>query len=341
MKKYFFSVIFILICACSETKVVVTDPLPSWNEGPIKQRVLQFVRDITLKGGIKYVSPEDRIATFDNDGTLWSEVPLVEVEFTKERLRSLLKKNPSLASRRPYKGLETKGKGALPDLTPKDIMEIMAVTHGGMSEEQFAEDVKSFFKNSISPRFNVAYQKLTYQPMVELVRYLQSQDFKVFICSGGDTSFMRVVASEIYGIPPENIIGSFFNDKTIEKNGKLSILRTSKLGLLNDKAGKPVGILRHIGRRPIFAAGNVRSGGDIEHLRYSSEGRLPSLQLMVNHDDAERESAYAEKDGASLKAAKNFNWQVVSMKNDWKRIFSEEISGPGPNRISKRDSVNP
>ncbi|WP_413577589.1 HAD family hydrolase [Bdellovibrio sp. HCB290] len=304
------------------------DPLPSWNEGELKKSIIQFVNDVT-KDGPKFVKPEDRIATFDNDGTLWSEVPTVEVEFTKVRLKDVLARNPALKNKEPYKTLLRDGKSALPHMTQKQILDIMAVTHSGMSEPDFTKEVKEFFQSALHPKLNVPYTQTAYQPMLELLSYLRENDFKLFICSGGDISFMRVVGTDMYGIPSQNIIGSFFVDRAREIDGKLVVMRTSALGMMNDKDGKPVSIVRHIGKRPILSVGNERSGGDIDHLRYSRESTGPNMQIMINHDDAEREAAYVEKDGASLAAAKKFGFKVLSMKNDWKQIF------PGKQPIAK------
>lgn len=306
--------------------VFAADPLPSWNDGEVKKSILQFVSDVTSRESPRFVSPDDRIATFDNDGTLWSEVPTVEVEFTKLRLREVLEKNPKLKKQEPYKSLLARGKAAVPSLTQKQILDIMARTHSGMTEAEFSRQVKDFFSTTKHPKLQVPYTETTYKPMLELLSFLKSNGFKIFICSGGDTAFMRVVANDIYNIPSENVIGSFFVDKTIEQDGKLVVMRTPTLAMINDGPNKPVGIMRQIGKRPIFSAGNERTGGDIAHLRFSSEGSLPSLQLMINHDDADREAAYAEKDRASLLAAAKYHWQVVSIKKDWKQIFSTSPS---------------
>jgi hypothetical protein len=316
--------IYVLCLLIASAAWAKEDPLPSWREGQNKQSILKFVSEVTTEKGLGYVKPEDRIATFDNDGTLWSEVPTVEVEFAKVRLHDVLAKNPSLKQTEPYKSLLAKGKAAVPLLTQKQILDIMARTLSGMTEDEFTKEAREFYSKARHPKLNLPYSQTGYQPMIELMAYLRENNFKVFISSGGDISFMRIVANEMYNVPSENVIGSFFTDKTIEQNGKLIIQRTAQLGMMNDKEGKPVGIQRHIGKRPIFSAGNVRSGGDVEHLRYSSEGPGTTLQLMINHDDAEREAAYAEKDGRSLDAAKKYNWKVISMKNDWKDIFTKQ-----------------
>lgn len=299
-----------------------TDPLPSWSDGENKQAIIKFVTDITQEKGPRYVKPEDRIATFDNDGTLWSEVPTVEVEFTKVRLEDVLKNNPDLKKKEPYKSLISKGKAAIPTFSQRQTLDIMARTHSGMSEEEFDRQVRQFFALAKHPKLNVPYTQTTYKPMLELLAYLRKNSFKTFISSGGDIAFMRAVANDIYDIPPENTIGSFFIDKTVETNGRLDVVRTSTLGMMNDKENKPVGIVRHIGKRPIFSAGNVRNGGDIDHLRFSSEGPSPSLQLMINHDDATREAEYKEAGDISLNAAKKYGWKIISIKNDWRQVFA-------------------
>jgi hypothetical protein len=316
--------IYLLCLLMASTTWAKEDPLPSWHEGPTKQSILKFVSDVTTEKGSGFVKPEDRIATFDNDGTLWSEVPTVEVEFAKVRLAEVLQKDPSLKQIEPYKSLLAKGKAAVPLLTQKQILDILARTLSGMTEADFAKESREFYTKARHPKLNLPYSQTGYQPMIELMAYLRENNFKVFISSGGDTSFMRVVATEMYNVPSENIIGSYFTDKAVEQDGKLVIQRTSQLGMMNDKEGKPVGILRHIGKRPIFSAGNVRSGGDVEHLRYSSEGPGVTLQIMNNHDDAEREAAYEEKDGKSLAAAKKYGWKVISIKNDWKDVFMKQ-----------------
>lgn len=315
----------IIIYLISQPLFAKEGPLPSWNEGENKQAIIKFVEQITNHRNSEYVEPEDRIATFDNDGTLWSEVPTVEVEFTKMKLKELLKKNPKLAQKEPYKSLLTHRKSPT-QLNQKEIMEIFAETHAGMDENEFAQNVKKFFQDTKHPKLDIPYTQTAYKPMLELLLYLKKNKFEIFICSGGDTSFMRVIATEVYGIPTQNIIGTNLVDKTVEKNGKLVVVRTEKLELLNDKDGKPVGINRQIGKRPIFAAGNVRSGGDIDHLRYSQEGDRHSMQIMINHDDFKREAAYGEKDNQSLNMSKKYGWKIISIKNDWKEIFSKQLT---------------
>ncbi len=319
-----FALLAFALVFSSSTHAAGTDPLPSWQDGNLKKSIIEFVSEVTMKAGSRFVPPEDRIATFDNDGTLWSEVPTIEVEFTKNRLQEALKKNPNLKKQEPYLSL-LKGT-PVTQLTQKQILEIVALTHTGMSEEEFSSEVREFFRTALHPKLQVPYTQTVYQPMLELLAYLRANDFTLFISSGGEISFMREVATTIYGVPSQNIIGSYFVDKLEEKNGRLVAVRTSALGLINDKENKPIGILRHIGKRPIFSVGNERSGGDIAHLRFSRESALPNFQIMINHDDEVREAAYSEKDNASLAAAKKFGFKVLSIKNDWKQVFPSQKS---------------
>jgi hypothetical protein len=315
-----------LVCSSA---LAATDPLPSWNDGANKAAIIEFVNAVSTDKDSKFVAPENRIATFDNDGTLWSEVPTVEVEFTKMRLQEVLQKNPALRSREPYASLLKDPKAALPNLTQKQILDIMATTHADLTEDEFAEKTKEFFSKAVHPKLRVPYTQTAYKPMLELLDLLRAKGFQVFISSGGDTSFMRVITESMYGITPENVIGSNFKNEAIERNGKLVIHRTAKFESINDKAEKPVGIYRRIGKRPILSVGNERNGGDVEHLRFTSEGSGPSLSILINHDDADREAAYNEKDSASLTAAKKYKWQVISMKKDWKQVFNTEARRVG------------
>jgi hypothetical protein len=192
------------------------------------------------------------------------------------------------------------------------------------TQEEFDTEARHFFETGIHPTFNIPYTQLAYQPMRELITYLQKNDFQTWICSGGGIDFVRLISESMYGISPQQVIGSSLKKQFIEKEGQFVLWRTDKLNSFNDKAEKPVNIDLHIGQRPILAAGNVRNGGDIAILSYSQGGNQNSLQLLINHDDAEREFAYAEADNASLKAAQKNDWQVISMKKDWKRIFADQ-----------------
>jgi len=305
----------------------VVYPLPSWDDGETKSEIIQFVKDITKEDGPKYVRPEERIATFDNDGTLMCEQPMVQFVYIMYRIKQLAPDHPEWKGDKPFEAalegdmdylLNAFFKGG------KEIFQLLNASHTGMSLADFNQVVKNFFKSERHPKYGVPYTELTYQPMLELLEYLRSNGFKTYICSGGGIDFMRVIAGNTYGVVPENIIGSSGRNVFREVNGKWQLMKTSDHFFKDDKEGKPEGIDLHVGRIPIFAGGNVRNGGDIAMLTYCQMNTLPSFQLLVNHDDDVREFAYAEKDNASLNEAKAGGWHVVSMKNDWKKIFSFE-----------------
>lgn len=297
------------------------DPLPSWNDGGPKKAIIAFVTAVSKSGSPQFVRPEDRIATFDNDGTLWPEQPVVEVDFMLQRVAAMAVRNPDLKTTPPYDAILAQGGAALATLKPADLTKVFTETHSGMTEDDFATQVREFFYSARHPTFGVPYAKTVYQPMLELMTYLRANGFKVYLCSGGDIGFMRVFAQELYGIPPENVIGTFMQDQVIENGGRLRLVRQPKIGGFATREGKVSAIARHIGKRPIFVAGNVGNGDDVFMARYSGEGLRPSLQILVNHDDDARELAYGDKDQISLDWAKSYGWQLVSMKSDWKRIF--------------------
>jgi len=313
--------------ASSVSSTRQADPLGSWNDGPTKAAILQFVQDVTKEGGPKFVPPEQRIATFDNDGTLWCEQPAVQFEFAIHRIKAMAGDHPEWKELEPYKSvLAGDSQFLVDDLINggHEFLKVMETSHAGMSVEEFDRHVRDFFATAKHPKLKVAYTQLAYAPMVELLAYLRANDFKTYICSGGGIDFMRVISEETYGIVPENVIGSNGRNVFKQVDGKWQLIKTAEHLNINDKSEKPVGIDLHIGRKPIFAGGNVRSGGDIGMLTYCHSNTLPSFQLLVNHDDDEREYAYAEKDNASLKQAKAQGWNVVNIKSDWKTIFSND-----------------
>lgn len=301
-----------------------SDPLPSWNSGTVKTAIIEFVNSTTTLGSPDYLSPENRIATFDNDGTLWAEKPLIQGMFVLESLKVLVKTNPSLREKQPFKAALDGDLAYIKQVGEKAVMELLAAVHANQTQETFVTEARHFFETGIHPTLNVPYTQLAYQPMQELIAYLQKNDFQTWICSGGGIDFIRLISESMYGISPQQVIGSSLKKEFIEKEGQFAIWRTDKLNSFNDKIVKPVNIDLHIGQRPIFAAGNVRNGGDIAMLSYSQEGKQKSLQLLINHDDAEREFAYAEGDNASLTAAQINHWQIISMKKDWKQIFANQ-----------------
>jgi phosphoserine phosphatase len=298
------------------------DPLPSWNEGPARQAILDFVRRVTTPGAPDFVPVEERIAVFDNDGTLWAEKPLPnEVYFVLARVRELAAQDPSLAQRQPFKAALEGDAAYFHQNGTQAVLALFAATHAGMTQEEFAGEVRRFLSDGRHPALRRPLTGVTYQPMLELLAYLRASGFQTWISSGGTLDFIRVFAPSTYGVPPERTIGSELQREARRADGRLSIYRLPHGEHLNDHDGKPVGIDRHIGRRPLLVAGNVLSGGDIAMMEYSRGRDGPSLQLLVNHDDDAREFAYAERDGASLAAARRFGFVVVSMKDDWKRVF--------------------
>lgn len=300
-----------------------TDPLPSWNEGSVKKAIIDFVTRVTKPGGPDFVPAGDRIATFDNDGTLWVEKPLPnEVFFVLSRLKEMAAKDPSLKERQSFKAALEGDAAYFHEAGAKAVLELLLATHTGMTQEQFAGEARRFIETERHPRLDRPYTAVVYQPMIELLAYLRANQFQTWLCSGGTIDFMRVFALKTYGIPPEQVIGSEFKRESRREGDRLVIWRLPEIDAINDKDGKPVGIDRQVGERPIFVAGNVFSGGDIAMMEYSKGRSGPSFQLLINHDDAEREFAYAEKDNFSLDAAKKFGFTVVNIKSDWKTIFA-------------------
>ncbi len=307
--------------------VCTSSSLPSWNDGPPRKAICDFVTRVTEAGGRDFVPVEDRIATFDNDGTLWPEQPIIQAEFVLARLRALAAEDPTLKQRQPFKAALEGDKRALAEAGEPALMQLFAVTSANMTDDRYEEEARRFFATARHPRLGVPYTALAYRPMVELLAFLRAHDFKTFVCSGGGADFMRLISQRMYGIPPEQVIGSRPKKQLRRQAGNTVLFRVPEVAAINDKDTKPVNIDAHIGKRPILAAGNVRSGGDIAMLEYSQgtsvEGRKrPSLQLLVNHDDGNREFAYAEKDNASLTAAREHGWQVVSIKSDWRVVFA-------------------
>jgi phosphoglycolate phosphatase-like HAD superfamily hydrolase len=314
--------LLILILAASVSAQDATGPLPSWNDGPVRRAVVDFVRRVTTEGSADYVPPAERVATFDNDGTLWCEQPVVQLAFASMRLKQMMPGHPEW-NQRPAIQAALKGDvGYFEREGEQALAEVLAVTHTGMTQEQFQQAAAEFFRTAKHPKYGVLYKDLAYQPMVELLAFLREHGFKTWICSGGGAEFMRAISQEIYGIPPEQVIGSMGGFELQERDGRAVLVKTPKLLLNNDKENKPVGIALQIGRTPVLATGNVRSGGDIAMLRFSQSNLRSSLQLLINHDDDAREFAYAEKDNASLNAAKKYGWVIVSVKKDWKRVFA-------------------
>jgi phosphoglycolate phosphatase-like HAD superfamily hydrolase len=325
----------LLIVFAGFTTTYAQDPLPSWNNGPTKQAIVDFVRATTETGNTKFVPPEERIATFDNDGTLWVEKPLpTQVMYCLDRVPAVVAAKPGLKDVEPFKTVLSGDHAAMAKLTIPDLEKILAATSTGMTVEAFQAEVKQWFAEAKDARWHQPYNNLTYQPMQEVLKYFRANGYKTYIVSGGGQDFMRVVTKQTYGIPVEQIVGSIGAVKYgYDKDGKPTLTKEPKLILLDDTAGKPEGIHLMIGRRPYAAFGN--STGDQEMLEYTKAGSGARLSMIVLHDDATREYAYGPAQGlpdskggtftqALYDEAKKDGWFVISMKNDWKRIFAFE-----------------
>ncbi|HEY9258922.1 HAD family hydrolase [Chitinophaga sp.] len=299
------------------------DPLPSWNNGTVKQSVISFVKDVTNEGSDKFVPIEDRIATFDNDGTLWAEKPVIQALFAMFRVHRMVAANPALKNKEPFKAVMENDKSYFAKAGEKGLLELVDITHTGMTAPEFEKEVRLFFETVKHPSLGVPLAKVLYQPQLELLNYLRMNGFKTFICSGGTVDFMRVISRSYYGIPPEQVIGTEFKYRYVDSAGVNDIYRMSGIRTFNDKQEKPVSIQYHIGKRPILACGNEGGEGDVYMLRFCQGSSYPSLQLLVNHDDGQREFQYEEKSNKSLNMAAQYHWQVISMKNDWKTIFNK------------------
>lgn len=304
------------------------DPLPSWNDGPARQAIVDFVTAAVAEGGPGYIDPADRIAAFDNDGTLWSEQPMYfQGFFAFDRIRDLAPDHPEWARDMPYKAVLDGDAKALAAGGEKGLMEILAVTHAGMTEDAFEAEVMDWIATARHPRFDRPYTDLVFQPMLEVLDYLRANDFQTWIVSGGGIDFMRPWTERVYGIPPSQVIGSQIEVVYDDAGGAPRFDRKPKVFFIDDKAGKPVGILRHIGKRPVIAFGN--SDGDFEMLEYVTAGDGPDLGLIVHHTDAEREWAYDRDShvGAlsrALDAAPQQGWLLIDMARDWKVIYPFE-----------------
>ena len=302
-----------------------TDPLPSWNDGAVKKSITDFVARVTTAGAADFVPPAERIATFDNDGCLWAEQPAYfQLLFAIDRVKVLAPQHPEWKTEQPYKAILEGDMHALAAAGEKGIAEIVMATHAGMTTEEFAGIVRDWTATAQHPRFKRPYTELVYKPMLELLAYLRDNGFKTYIVSGGGVEFVRTFAERVYGIPPEQVVGSTIVTRLEMRNGRPVLLREAKLDFIDDKAGKPVGINKFIGRRPILAFGN--SDGDHQMLLWTADGAGARFMGLVHHTDAEREYAYDRNSsfGRLDKALDDANargWTVVDMKRDWRQVF--------------------
>jgi len=333
-----FLILFISLASCkkevkettiqTETTIQNIDPLPSWNEGINKEAIINYVNDVTTEGSANFIPVADRIATFDNDGTLWSEQPIYfQLFFTMDRIKAMAPEHPEWKNKQPYKAVLDNDMEALMAQGKKGLVELMMTTHAGMTADEFEKSVKDWIATAKHPTKNKPYNKLVYQPMLELIDYLKANDFKVFIVSGGGIEFMRPWAEEAYGIPKDQIVGSSLKEHFDNVNGKATITKLPELDFYDDKEGKPVAINKFIGRKPVFAGGN--SDGDLQMLQYAASNPLKNLEVYIHHTDSVREWAYDRKShiGTFDKGwdeAKQKGWLVVSMKDDWKVIYPGE-----------------
>ena len=304
---------------------LAADPLPSWNEGPNKKQIIEFVQAVAAEGSKDYVKPAERIAVFDNDGTLWTEQPAYfEVLFAFDEVKRLAPQHPEWKTTQPFQAVLEGDHKALAAAGMDGLLKIIGATHTGVSTEAFIDNAKHWLKQARHPKTGKPFDQMIYQPMLEMLDYLRSQQFKTYIVSGGDTAFMRAFAEEVYGVPPEQVIGSNFVTQFQLKDGKPQVLRTAKLAHNDDGPGKPESIDAIIGRRPILAFGN--SDGDLQMLQWTAAGTGKRLMGLVHHTDAQREWAYDRNSQVgrldkALDLAKQQNWTVVDMASDWGRIY--------------------
>jgi phosphoglycolate phosphatase-like HAD superfamily hydrolase len=315
----------ILALASVQVAAAADDPLPSWHDGAVKRAIMDFVQRVTTPGGADFVPVPERIATFDNDGTLWAEQPMYfQLAFAFDRVKALAPQHPEWQTQEPFKSLlagDLKGAFAGGE---KAIVQLIMASHAGMTTEEFEQIVKDWLATARHPRFNRPYTEYVYQPMLELLAYLRANGFKTYIVSGGGIEFMRPWVEKVYGIPPEQVVGSSIKTKFEMRDGKPVLMRLPEVDFIDDKEGKPVGINKFIGRRPVLAFGN--SDGDHQMLQWTAAGSGPRFMGLVHHTDAEREWAYDRQShigtlDKALDEALARGWTVVNMKQDWKTIF--------------------
>jgi len=304
---------------------VETDPLPSWNDGNAKRSIIDFVTKTTTKGSTDFVPVADRIACFDNDGTLWTEMPLpFQLYFMIARIKAMAPQHPEWKNTQPYKGvLEDDLKSALAGGN-KALLDLMIPVFSGLSASEFDNTVKDWMATSTHPKTGMHFNEMVYQPMLELLNYLRENGYKTFIVSGGDIDFMRVWVEQAYGIPPYQVVGSSFKSKYDTSLASPAIIKLPEFSFNDDKLGKPVGIYEHIGMRPVFTAGN--SDGDYGMMQYTTTGPGPRFGMYVHHTDSLREYYYDRQSGLAkldkgLDDAAKYHWLIVDMKTDWKRIY--------------------
>lgn len=315
-----------LLITATVSSLAAAETLPSWHEGQAKAAITGFVTAITTEGSADFVPPAERIAVFDNDGTLWVEQPMyVQLAFIIDRVQALAPEHPEWKEQQPFKAVLEGDQAALGASGMEGLMALVAATHGGLTTEEFAALVTDWTSSARHPSLGRPYTELVYQPMLELLEYLRANGFKTFIVSGGGSDFIRPWSEGVYGIPPEQVVGSEITLSYVLRDGQPTLERGGEIAFIDDKDGKPIGIQRHIGRRPILAFGN--SDGDYQMLEWTTAGAGMRLGLILHHDDGTREYAYDREShmgrlAKGLDEAAARGWQVVSMKNDWQSVFT-------------------
>lgn len=314
-----------LLIVTGLASVAQANPLPSWKDTTPKKAIIGFVEKVTKEGSSEFVPPAERIAVFDNDGTLWSEQPMYfQLFYLIDRIKRLAPQHPEWKTEEPFASLLRGNLKAVASGGKDGLMKLVAATHAGVTTEEFSQSVSDWIATAKHPKTGKPFTRMIYQPMVELLQYLRANGFKTYIVSGGGIEFMRPWAEATYGIPPEQVVGSSLKLKYEVKDGRPTLVKQAEIDLIDDHAGKPVGIQSHIGRRPIFAAGN--SDGDFEMLEWTTSGSKPGFGLLIHHTDSEREWAY-DRDSEFGKLARGLDeapsrgWTVVDMKSDWSSIF--------------------
>lgn len=319
--------VVIAVFALTASALAADEPLASWNDGANKQAIIDFVEAVTTEGSADFVPVPERIATFDNDGTLWVEQPMyTQLAFALDRVKALAPDHPEWKTTQPFQAVLDNDMTTLAAAGEQGLMTIIGATHAGMSTDEFETIVSDWLTTATDPRFHKPYTALVYAPMLELMDYLRDNGFKTFIVSGGGIEFMRPWTEKVYGIPPEQVVGSSIVTEYTVTDGVPSLQRTAKVDFIDDKTGKPVGILTHIGRRPIAAFGN--SDGDYQMLEWTTSATGKRLGMIVHHDDGVREYAY-DRDSHFGKLDKGLDdaaakgWHIISMKNDWATMFPQ------------------
>jgi len=325
MRRHLLIAIMLTAALALASLAIADEPLPSWNEGQAKRAIVDFVKRVAADGGADFVPVAERIAVFDNDGTLWIEKPMyAQLAFALDRVKALAPQHPEWKDKQPFKAALEGDLKAVAAGGEHALLELVMATHAGMTTDAFAQVVQEWLAVAKHPRFNRLYTDLVYQPMLEVLAYLKANGFRNYIISGGGIEFMRPWTEKVYGIPPEQVVGSSIKTRFELREGKPVLMRLPEINFIDDKAGKPVGIHMHIGRRPIAAFGN--SDGDLQMIQWTTAGSGARFGLIVHHTDAEREYAYDRQSAVgrldkAFEAAKRQGWTIVDMKQDWKRIF--------------------